>query len=191
MSGSVTTSSANTDLPQNFGIIRKDTSTAVLQPISLPPLADDYILVQTVAVAINPTDWTTLDAPGASGTLVGCDYAGIVVAIGSAVTKSFKPGDRVCGIAHGANDLKPWTGAFARFIAVKGDLQLRVPDGVSWEAACTVGVAVGTTAWALWKELGLLMPHTDGRARSMTDEWVLIYGGSTATGTVAIQVAKL
>lgn len=190
MSNPSLSSGSLTDLPQNFGIIRKDISYAVLQPVPIPAIPDDYILVQTAAVAVNPTDYTTLDAPGAPGTLVGCDYAGTVIAVGSAVTKPFKPGDRVCGVAHGANDLKPWMGSFARFIAVKGDMQIKVPAGITWEAACTVGVASGTSALALWKELGLSMPQLD-TSRPNTDQWVLIYGGSTATGSVAIQLAKL
>lgn len=185
------------DLPQNYGIVRETANVAGLHAISLPPLLDDYILVETVAVATNPTDYTTLAAPGAAGTIVGCDYAGTVIAIGSSVKKPFEIGDRVCGVAHGANDLRPWTGAFARFIAVKGDVQIRIPSHVSWEEASTAGVATTTAGWALWKVLDLKMPELD-HLETLTlangvdqREWILIYGGSTATGTVAIQLAKL
>lgn len=181
-------------LPQNYGVIREDTSRGVLKSIPLPSLPDDYILVETATIALNPTDHTTLAAPGANGTLVGCDYAGTVLAIGSAVSRPFKVGDRICGFGHGGNDLKPWTGAFARFIVVKGDIQIKIPDGVSWEDACTAGVGVATSGWALWKELGLNMPVLSedgaGNAGSASD-WVLVYGGSTASGSIAIQFAKL
>lgn len=181
----------------NFGIIRESASKAALKPIAIPPLPDDYILVQTAAVALNPTDWTTLDASGDAGTLVGCDYAGVVLAVGSSVTKSFKVGDRVAGIGHGGNDMAPWTGAFAKVISVKGDVQMRVPDQVSWAEACTVGVAACTAGYALWKVLGMVLPDPTASGSPETypgakdDEWVLIYGGSTATGTVAVQFAKL
>ena len=177
---------------QNFGLIRESTSKAVLQAIPVPTLRDDYILVRTVAVALNPTDWTTLDAPGAEGTLVGCDYAGVVEAVGPAVTRSFKQGDRVCGFAHGANDANPENGAFARFIAVKGDLQTRIPDGVSFEAAATVGVGITTVGYALYEVLKLPLPETlrENTAVGELDP-VLIYGGSTATGSLAIQLAIL
>lgn len=194
MTATTQTTDIPTDIPQNFGIIRQDTAQGTLQAIPLPPLPDDYILVQTAAVALNPTDHTTLTAPGDVGTLVGCDYAGTVLAVGPAVTKPFKFGDRICGFAHGGNDLKPWTGAFARFVAVKGDLQIKIPDGVSWEEASTVGVGVATAGWALWKELGLRTPDASGEG-AVSDgdaaEWVFVYGGSTASGSIAVQFATL
>lgn len=90
---------------QNYGLIRQGTSVAVLKSIAIPKLRDDYILVQTVAVAVNPTDWTTLDAIGDNGTLVGCDYSGIVLEVGKAVTKNFQKGDRIAGFAHGGNTI--------------------------------------------------------------------------------------
>ncbi len=86
---------------QNYGLIRQGTGHAVLKPIAIPKLQDDYILVRTVAVALNPTDWTTLDAVGKDGSIVGCDYAGIVEAVGPAVKRNFKKGDRVAGLGHG------------------------------------------------------------------------------------------
>ncbi|GAW20137.1 hypothetical protein ANO14919_096340 [Xylariales sp. No.14919] len=180
---------------QNYGLIREHTGTAVLKPVPIPQLRDDYILVRTVAVALNPTDWTTLDAPGDNGTLVGCDYSGIVEEVGKAVTRDFKKGDRIAGFAHGGNDANPENGAFARFIAVKEDLQVHIPDGVSFEAACTVGVGFGTDGYALYKVLGLPFPdEVPGHPGGNADEnkpTILIYGGSTASGTIAIQLAKL
>ena len=88
---------------ENFGLIREAAGKPVLKPIPVPTLRDDYILVRTVAIALNPTDWTTLDAKGDNGTLVGCDYAGIVEEVGKAVTKIFKKGDRIAGFGHGGN----------------------------------------------------------------------------------------
>lgn len=42
-----------------------------------------------------------LDAVGDDGTLVGCDYAGVVEAVDKNVTKKFAKGDRVAGFEHG------------------------------------------------------------------------------------------
>ena len=86
---------------QNYGIVRESAGRAAIKSIPVPKVPDDYLLVKVVAVALNPTDWTTLDAPGDPGTIVGCDYAGVVVEVGKAVTRKFKEGDRVAGIGHG------------------------------------------------------------------------------------------
>lgn len=85
----------------NYGLIRKATGVAAFERIPIPTVPDDYLLIRVVAVAVNPTDWTTLDAPGDNGTLVGCDWAGLVEEIGPKVEKPFKRGDRVAGFAHG------------------------------------------------------------------------------------------
>lgn len=89
---------------QNRGIIKIGQGKAVLKPIPVPKLRDDYILVKTAAVAINPTDWQTLDEafkPGTTNALLGCDAAGVVVEVGKNVTRDFKPGDRIVSMAHG------------------------------------------------------------------------------------------
>lgn len=88
-------------LTQNFGLIREGVGNAVLRSIPIPKVHDDYLLVRTVAIALNPTDWTTIDTIGDDGTLVGVDYAGIVEEVGKNVTRNFKKGDRIAGISHG------------------------------------------------------------------------------------------
>ena len=85
---------------QNYALIRQGAGNAVLKTIPTPDLRPDYILVRTVAVALNPTDWTSLDAVGNDGTGQGCDYSGIVEEVGSNVRR-LKKGDRVAGFSHG------------------------------------------------------------------------------------------
>lgn len=58
----------------------------------VPELREDYILVKTHAVAVNPHDWRVVDFMGEVGCRLGCDYSGIVEDIGSKVTKDFKKG---------------------------------------------------------------------------------------------------
>jgi len=90
-------------------------------------------------------------------------------------------------LKHVGNDANPEHGAFARYIAVKGDIQFRIPDKISFDAACTVGVGLTTLGYALYKVLQLPWP---GAQLGRESNPILIYGGSTATGTLAIQFAK-
>ncbi|OJJ47401.1 hypothetical protein ASPZODRAFT_151884 [Penicilliopsis zonata CBS 506.65] len=155
----------------------------------LPDLLEDYILVRTKAVALNPTDWKHVDFEDCQGAVVGCDYAGIVEAVGSRVRKRWNKGDRVAGFVHGCNPLRPSGGAFAEYILAKGDIQFRVPGGMSFEAAATLGVGLTTVGQHLYQSLELPGPlegHPGGSQGS-----ILIYGGATATGSLLIQCAKL
>lgn len=78
-------------------------------------------------------------------------------------------------------------GAFANYITAKGDVQIKIPDNVSSIDAATLGVGIFTVGQALYQSLGLPLP-TEAAKEPFP---VLIYGGSTATGTLAIQFAKL
>jgi NADPH:quinone reductase-like Zn-dependent oxidoreductase len=85
------------------------------------------------------------------------------------------------------NDVEPEDGCFAEYIVVKGDLQIHIPSNMSFEDAATLGAGIGTNALA-WKFLELplfTLPLSSERPL------LFIYGGSTATGTLAIQLAKL
>ena len=73
----------------------------VRSDVPLPKLRDDYIIVKTKAVALNPTDWRSLYGYTSPGAIVGCDYAGVVEEVGKAVTTPFKKGDRVAGFIRG------------------------------------------------------------------------------------------
>jgi len=125
-----------------------------------------------------------LPTPGA---LVGCDYAGIVEEVGKSVTKPLKKGDRVAGFAHGSDYVQHENGAFAEYIVAKGGLQMKIPDNVSFEEAATLGVGISTVGQGLYQSLELPWPTEPARESFP----LLIYGGSTATGTLAIQFAKM
>ncbi|KAJ0416301.1 chaperonin 10-like protein [Aspergillus carlsbadensis] len=157
-----------------------------------PALRDDSLLVRPVAIALNPTDWKSVSYGRArDGCIVGCDYAGVVKAVGKSVTKNWKPGDRVFGCGHGANLMDPDDGVFAEYAVVRGDLQMRVPQHWSYERATTVPLGLITVGQGLFqKSLQLELPSADAVAGDRKCP-VLIYGGTTATGTLAIQLAKL
>ena len=72
-------------------------------------------------------------------------------------------------------------------MTAKGDIQIRLSDNVSFEDAATLGVGITTVGQGLYQSLGLPLPP----AKVGEPTTVLIYGASTATGTLAVQYAKL
>ncbi|EMF09482.1 oxidoreductase [Sphaerulina musiva SO2202] len=169
----------------------------VIPDAPVPEAPADYLLVKVIAVALNPTDWKHIDfiaQPDYNHT-VGCDYAGIVVSVGSAVTKSFRPGDRIAGFSHGSKHEDPSSGCFAEYAKVKGDIQLKIPENISFEEAASWPTGINTTGQGMYGPdgLGLPEPEQQQQQQSATAEKVpiLIYGGSTNTGLWAIQYAKL
>ncbi|RAK95483.1 zinc-binding alcohol dehydrogenase family protein [Aspergillus ibericus CBS 121593] len=152
----------------------------------IPTLLDDCLLVKTVSVALNPTDWKSADR-GPPGLTIGNDYSGIVEEVGKGVKKQFRKGDRVCGWVQGCKLNNPESGAFAEYCIPKADLQIVIPERLSFQEAATLGLGTITVGQGLYQSLKLAPPD----APLTKPELLLVYGGSTATGTLAIQYAKL
>ena len=157
----------------------------------VPALRDDHILVKPHCVAVNPADFKGIDYFPTPGVTLGSEYAGTVVRVGPKVTKSFKPGDRIFGFVHGGIRLPSDGGAFADYAVVKGDVQMKIPDSMSFEEAATLAVGIITDGLALYQKLGLPLPDDEKAKAKWASHQVLIYGGSTAMGMMAIQYAKL
>ncbi|KAH7142193.1 chaperonin 10-like protein [Dactylonectria macrodidyma] len=158
----------------------------------VPALRDDCILVRPVAVALNPTDWRHIDYRRAKDNcILGCDYAGVVEAVGRTVNKTWKRGDRIFGCAHGANLVNPDDGVFGEFATVIGDLQMRVPESLSFEQSATLGLGSLTVGQGLFqKSLRLDLPVVAANEVEKKNIPVLIYGGTSSTGALGIQYAK-
>ena len=161
--------------------------------VPLPALSPTQVLVKTAAVALNPTDYkmhTNFPSPGAC---VGCDFAGTVVAMGSdaSTVSSLQIGDRVCSAVHGSNPIDHPSGAFSEYVAAEAELVLKIPRSMSCEKAAALGgIGHGTICLAFWQSLGL--PGTPEQpVEGGKPVYVLVYGGSTSTGTMAIQILKL
>jgi NADPH:quinone reductase-like Zn-dependent oxidoreductase len=92
--------------------------------------------------------------------------------------------------------LEPQGGAFAEYIAVCADQIWRVPHEMSFPQAAAIGLCVvGTVGLACFGERHLALPGSPenpiGQTSDQTKPWVLVYGGSTASGTAAIQLLNL
>lgn len=169
---------------------------SVKHDASMPELEPDMAIVRTEAVAINPADAKMLDYSAVPGSIHGYDFAGTIVALGTdkRVTGHLAIGDRVAGLVHGMNKLRPDVGAFAQYVGAYADLLLKIPDHMTFEDAASFGTGVATASLSLFKELCVpasLHRLREGKTEANDGEFVLVAGGSTATGTRAIQLLKL
>ncbi|KAL3417501.1 Enoyl reductase LovC 2 [Phlyctema vagabunda] len=164
----------------------------------MPLLEPNIAIVKTAAVAINPSDAKFLDFSPAPGAIHGTDFAGTIVALGSDVLAAgrFSIGDRVAGLVHGMNKLRPDVGSFAEYIGATIHTMVRLPDSMSFEEGATLGLSTATAAFGLFSELRVPASLDQLRAGGIgideqDREFVLVAGGSTATGTRAIQLLKI
>lgn len=150
-----------------------------------PQLPADQVLVRTEAVGLNPSD-TKMRGPFVTPfATLGADYAGTVIAVGSEVT-GITVGDRVCGAQNEMCALTPAWGAFGEYNVTRGKMWMKVPGSWSNEAAASIPVGISTAGLAL-RLLGLPLP-TKPAPKPL---YVLVYGGSTATATIAMQLMRL
>lgn len=172
---------------------------AVSHVVPIPTLpSPNHVLVRVLAVALNPTDFkmvTYFPQPG-SGVPIGCDFCGVVEEGSEAALSSFPRGARVCGglFPYGRREEGGVTisGAFAQWVAADASQLLRLPD--SWDdlqGAAIGGICWGTCVLGLFADPEALA--LQGRPSRPVEKSipVLVYGGATATGTMACQLLKL
>ncbi|KAA8642466.1 hypothetical protein EYZ11_001046 [Aspergillus tanneri] len=154
----------------------------------MPELDPDWVLIKTMAVALNPTDWKHIDFIATKGATVGCDYAGIVEGIGSEVDpeRGLQVGDRVAGFNHGCNGENLSDGSFAEYIAVKAHINIKLPDWMTFSDGATLAMGITTVAQGMYQQLKLPLPSVSMDPLP-NQKPILIYGGSTATGESIIK----
>jgi aspyridone synthetase trans-acting enoyl reductase len=157
--------------------------------VPVPDIEGDEILVKVKAVALNPSDWKLLEDSCTPGAISGCDFAGTIVSIGRDVHRPFRVNDRVFGFVFGSNPSRPGNGAFAEYVAATGDLCLPIPDLMSFEEAASLGAGTMSVGLA-FRSLGIISVLKPNLPSILHSErrYALVYGGSTATGTLAIQL---
>lgn len=135
---------------------------------------------------MQPTDYKHIDLLGRPNSVLGCDYAGTVEAIGASAKGKWKVGDRIAGVVHGG--IYSNRGSYAEYLITDGDLAWRIPDSVPFATAAVYGVSAVSAMQALNLILGL--PWPDEQPVSAGKE-IFIYGGSTSASLFAIQIAKM
>lgn len=172
---------------------------STVESLPIPKIGSNQLLIKTVAVAANPTDWKhIIFQAGQPGNVVGSDASGIVTEVGADV-KGFKEGDIVSTFLHGNFSSR---GAFGEYVIAdpnttvlfnaatfKKDEVLKegetYPVGPidTFEGSASITLGLVTVSLSL---AGNLNVSAEDKGK-----FILIWGGATATGTLAIQVAKL
>ena len=146
------------------------------------PIASGHdLLVRVEAVSVNPVD-TKVRSPKpqveAQPKVLGYDAAGVVEAVGEAVTR-FKPGDAV----YYAGDITR-SGSNAQYQLVDERIVGRKPTSLDFAQAA----ALPLTTITAWELLFHRMPYTpDGGGQGQS---LLVIAGAGGVGSIAIQLAR-
>jgi putative PIG3 family NAD(P)H quinone oxidoreductase len=146
----------------------------IISDVPLPVVKPHEVLIEVHATGINRPDVFqrsgSYPPPLGASPYLGLEVAGVVVALGSAVTQ-WQIGDQVCALTPG--------GAYAEYCATPAAHCLRIPKGLSMVQAA----AIPETYFTVWSNL-FDMGHLQ------SGETILVHGGSSGIGVTAIQFAK-
>ncbi|KAI0206178.1 putative alcohol dehydrogenase [Astrocystis sublimbata] len=159
----------------------------------VPLLEPTEILIRTRAVALNPVDAKLVGDFVTPGCIFGFDCCGEVVAIGKDVKRTdLQIGDRACGSSSGMNKEKPLHGAFAEYVKFQERSAFKVPDCMSTEDAAALGTPIASACMILFWSLGWPLSMLDATPKNpLALSKVLVYGGSTSSGTMVLQLLRL
>ena len=144
------------------------------QKVPDPTPKPGEVIIEVAASAVNRADLLQREGnyppPSGSSEILGLECSGAIAAVGAALTLD-RIGEKVTALLSG--------GGYATKVAVPVGQLMSIPDGVSLidaaglpEAACTV-----------WANLSKV-------ARIKEGETLLIHGGGSGIGTMAIQIAR-
>jgi len=149
--------------------------------VETPQLSDPhFIRVRLHAACINPVDFKMRNrggmAPDKLPIILGCDGAGVIEAIGEAVTR-FKIGDEVYFFNGGIGTEEQ--GNYAEYTTLHQDYAALKPQKLSMPQAAALPLA-WLTAWESLID----------RAQLQANQSVLIHAGAGGVGHLAVQLAK-
>jgi NADPH2:quinone reductase len=148
--------------------------------IPLPEITQaEFIRVRLQAASVNPVDYKMRKrggvAPNNLPIILGCDGAGIVDAVGKAVTR-FKVGDEVYFFNGGIGSADQ--GNYAEYTTIHQDYAAAKPAKLTMSEAAAIPLA-WITAWESLVD----------RAQLQAGQTVLIHAGAGGVGHLAIQLA--
>ncbi|GGO84568.1 NAD(P)H-quinone oxidoreductase [Wenjunlia tyrosinilytica] len=139
-----------------------------------PEPREAEVLVEVAAAAVNRADLLQrqgfYDPPPGASRYPGLECSGTIAALGPDVS-GWAVGDQVCALLSG--------GGYAEKAAVPAGQLLPVPRGVDLVTAA----ALPEAACTVWSTVFMM-------ARLRPAEMLLVHGGSSGIGTMAIQLAK-
>ncbi|NGQ96609.1 NAD(P)H-quinone oxidoreductase [Brevibacillus sp. SYP-B805] len=139
-----------------------------------PAMGDDELLIDVKATALNRADLLQkrglYPPPAGASPILGLEMAGVVSAVGKAVT-GWKEGDRVCALLPG--------GGYAERVVIPAQMAMPIPENLSFEEAAAIPEVFLTAYLNLFWLGGLQSGQT-----------VLIHAGASGVGTAAIQLAR-
>jgi putative PIG3 family NAD(P)H quinone oxidoreductase len=151
-----------------------DADALVLDEVPAPQIAADEVLVKVAAAGVNRADLMQRQGfyppPPGSSPYPGLEVSGTVTSIGDKVS-GWVIGDQVCALLSG--------GGYADQVAVPSTQLLPVPHGVSLVDAASLPEVVST----VWSNVFMTANLQPGQT-------ILIHGGSSGIGTMAIQLAR-
>lgn len=146
----------------------------VWSDVADPVIGDEEVLVQIYAAALNRADLLQREgkypSPPGCPEWMGLEIAGKIVACGKDVA-DWKIGDRVCALLGG--------GGYAQYVAVKQDMLMPVPKGLTMEEAASLPEAFATSYLNLFLEGHLEAGQT-----------AFIPAGTSGLASAAIPLAK-
>lgn len=135
--------------------------------------------VRLHAAGVNPIDaklrQSALYYPERLPAVLGCDGAGVVEAVGGAVSR-FRPGDEVYFFNNGIGGAP---GNYAEYAVIDADFAAPKPRNASMAEAAALPLVL-ITAWEALFE----------RGRLRAEETVLIHAGAGGVGHIAVQLAS-